>query len=156
MAPTKPIETINEIYSAYTRLRPDSSAKDLEAFASFFSPSCKVYLRSMREAKEPAVDRANIIEHLRDILKDQFLEERDVISQSVSEDGKRVFVEMENRYNVHGQVLDRFPETLVATFDEEGLVSSFKLYSCRSHFVMMIQKATGEGPYSEEFLKSEH
>ncbi|TFA98190.1 hypothetical protein CCMA1212_010009 [Trichoderma ghanense] len=151
----QPLDQITQIYNHLLTLTPDSPPKALETFASYFSPSCKVYLKSMREAKDPALDRAAIVEHLRDYLKDQVLEQRNVISQSVSEEGERarVFVEMENRYNVHGQILDRFPETLVATFDEEGLVNSFKLYSCRSHIVMLIQKATGEGPYSQEMMK---
>ncbi|KAH0490731.1 hypothetical protein TgHK011_002187 [Trichoderma gracile] len=149
----QPLDTITAIYNHLLTLHPSSSPNALDKFASYFSPSCKVYLKSMREANDPAVDRAAIVNHLRDYLKDQVLEQRNVISQSVSEDGGRVFVEMENRYNVHGQILDRFPETLVATFDEEGLVESFKLYSCRSHIVMLIQTATGEGPYSEEVMK---
>jgi hypothetical protein len=154
--PPQPIEKITKIYTHLLTLHPESSPDALDQFASYFSPSCRVYLKSMREANDPATDRAAIVSHLRDYLKDQVLEQRNVISQSVGEDGEggvRVFVEMENRYNVHGQILDRFPETLVATFDEEGLVNSFKLYSCRSHIVMLIQTATGEGPYSEEVMK---
>ncbi|KAL6867068.1 hypothetical protein J3F83DRAFT_715337 [Trichoderma novae-zelandiae] len=152
----KPLETIDAIYTHLQTLRPTSSPEDLDKIASYFAPSCKVYLKSMRENKDPALDRAAVVKHLRDLLKDQVLEQRNVVSQSVSEDGARAFVEMENTYTVHGQTLERFPETLVATFDEEGLVNSFKLYSCRSHFVMMIQTATGEGPYSEEYLKIAH
>ncbi|KAL7943414.1 hypothetical protein V8C42DRAFT_346865 [Trichoderma barbatum] len=89
-------------------------------------------------------------------MEDQYLEKRKVVSQLFGEEDSRVFIEMENRYNIHSKVLDDFPETLVATFDDEGLVNSFKLYSCRSHVVMMIQAATGEGPDSEEMMKDPH
>ncbi|PTB75618.1 hypothetical protein M440DRAFT_355917 [Trichoderma longibrachiatum ATCC 18648] len=156
--PSHPLQTITNLYTHLLTLTPTSPPSALDHFASYFSPSCKVYLKSMREANDPAVDHAAIVRHLRDYLKDQVLEQRNVVSQAVSEDGEgaRVFLEMENRYNVHGQILDRFPETLVATFDEEGLINSFKLYSCRSHVIMLIQSATGEGPYSEEMMKNPH
>ncbi|UKZ77051.1 hypothetical protein TrVFT333_004768 [Trichoderma virens FT-333] len=144
---------LNTLYSQYESLRPESSDADLEKFASLFSDNCTVFLKSMREAKDPAVNRQAIVAVLREMMKDQYLEKRKVVSQLINEQDSRAFVEMENRYNVHSKVLDDFPETLVATFDDEGLVNTFKLYSCRSHLVMMIQAATGEGPYSEEIMK---
>ncbi|KAL7935105.1 hypothetical protein V8C35DRAFT_300730 [Trichoderma chlorosporum] len=147
---------IDTIYSQYTSLRPDSSDADLDKFASLFSDDCAVYLKSMREAKEPAVNRKAIVDTLREMMKDQYLEDRKVVSSLVSEKDSRVYVEMQNRYIVHSKPMEDFPETLVATFDNEGLVKSFKLYSCRSHFVHAIQGATGEGPYSEDFMKNFH
>ncbi|KAK0765821.1 hypothetical protein N5P37_001760 [Trichoderma harzianum] len=147
---------LNTLYSQYESLRPDSSDADLEKFASLFSNNCTVFLKSMREAKDPDLNRQAIVSTLREMMKDQYLEKRKVVSQQINEQDSRVFLEMENRYNVHSKVLEDFPETLVATFDDEGLVDTFKLYSCRSHFVMMIQAATGEGPYSEEMMKNPH
>ena len=76
-----------------------------------------------------------------------------VISQVVDEKASRVFSEMENRYSIHGYIADQFPETAVVQFNDEGLIRTFKLYSCRSHLVMFIQKATGLGPYSEACMK---
>lgn len=144
---------LNTLYTQYEALRPDSPDSELEKFASLFSDNCTVFLKSMREAKDPALSRQAIVADLRDMMKDQYLEKRKVVSQLVSETDSRVFSEMQNRYNIHNKVMDDFPETVVATFDSEGLVNSFKLFGCRSHFALMIQAATGVGPYSEEMMK---
>ncbi|RFU75734.1 hypothetical protein TARUN_6493 [Trichoderma arundinaceum] len=147
---------LDALYTQLEALRPESSDADLEKFASLFSNDCDVYLRSMREVKDPALNRQDIVTQLRDIMKDQYFEKRKIVSQVVSEKDSRVFSEMENRYNVHQHIFAAFPETLVATFDDEGLVNSFKLYSCRSHIAKAIQKATGNGPYSEAYMQGPH
>ncbi|KAM0252358.1 hypothetical protein ACHAQJ_007740 [Trichoderma viride] len=141
---------LDALYSQLETLRPDSPDSDLESFASFFSNNCVVNFESMREAKEPSLGRQGVVAKLRDTMKHLYLEKRKVVSQVISEKDLRVFSEMENRYNVHTKVLDDFPETLVATFDGEGLINSFRLYGCRSHILIMIQGATGEGPFSAE------
>lgn len=143
---------LDAAYAKLEALRPDSPLSDFENFASLFSDDCAVYLRSMREVKEPALNRLAIVSQLQDIMKDLYFEKRKVVSQVVSEADARAFVEMENKYHVYETVFDAFPETLVATFDDEGLISSFKLYSCRSHIVKVIQENTGLGPYSDEYM----
>ncbi|UKZ88721.1 uncharacterized protein TrAFT101_004460 [Trichoderma asperellum] len=141
---------LDALYNQLETLRPDSSNDELESFAAFFSEDCVVNFESMREANDPSLGREGVVAKLRDVMKHLYLERRTVVSQTISESESLVFSEMRNRYNVHSEVLDDFPETLVATFDDEGLITNFRLYGCRSHILIMIQKATGEGPFSAE------
>jgi hypothetical protein len=141
---------LNALYNQLEALRPDSSDAELDSFASFFSEDCVVNFESMREVKEPSLGRQGVVEKLRDVMRHLYLEQRTVVSQVISESDKRVFSEMKNRYNVHSEVLEDLPETLVATFDDEGFITNFSLYGCRSHILIMIQKATGLGPFSAE------
>jgi hypothetical protein len=144
---------LDALYSQLEVIRSDSPVSDLETFASFFSQDCVVNLESMREIKEPALGRQGVVAKLQETTKHLYLEKRKVVSQAISEKDMRVFSEMRNRYNVHTQELDDFPEILVATFNDEGLINSFRHYSCRSPIVGLIQSATGEGPYNEEEMK---
>lgn len=144
--------SLEAIYRKYETLRADSPESDFESFASHFAEDCKVFLRSMREHKTPAINRQGIIQQLHDILKDQYLEKSRVSGQAFDEENMRVFAEIENTYNIHGKILPSFPETCVATFNEDGRVTTLKLYCCRSDIVFLIQKATGAGPYSKVYL----
>lgn len=56
---------------------------------------------------------------------------------------------MKNKLLVLGEILDPFYETAVLSFNEEGLITEWKMYSCRSHVVAIVQMKTGMGPYSE-------
>lgn len=141
---------LDAFYHQLEALRPDSSDDELESFASFFVEDCVVHFQSMREAEESSRGREGVVMELRHVLKHLYLEQRTVVSQMISESDSRVYSEMRNRYNVHSTVLDDFPETLVATFDDEGLITNFRMYGCRSTILIMIQKATGEGPFSAE------
>lgn len=154
MHPTEMLQKrLGDVYTQLARLRPDSDPREFEKFASFFADNSTVYLRSMREHADPAKGRAAIVDQLRDILNDQIFEERRVVSQATNPDGNQIFSEMENKYTVHNQILDPFHEVAVVTFNDAGLVSMWKQYSCRSHFVFLIQKATGIGPYNESVVK---
>ncbi|KAM0482429.1 hypothetical protein ACHAPX_002947 [Trichoderma viride] len=141
---------LNALYNQLEALRPDSSDAELLAFASFFAQDCVVNFESMREAREPTLGQDGVVAKLRDVMKHQYLEQRTVVSQMISESDRRVFSEMRNRYIVHSEVLEDFPETLVATFDDEGLITNFSLYCCKSNMLIMIQKATGNGPFSAQ------
>jgi SnoaL-like domain len=147
------LKHLDAVYSQLESLRLDSASDDFEKFASFFAEDSTVYLRSMREHAQPARGREAIMDHLKDILKDQIFEKRRVVSQTISEGDSRIWSEMENRYIVHNQPLDPFHEAAVVTFDNDGLVSTWKQYSCRSHIVMLIQKSTGIGPFSETVVR---
>lgn len=153
MSTTQDLQSaLDAVYAKYTALRLDSSTQDFDDFAALFANDCEVYLRSMREHKTPARSHAEIVEHLQDILKDQFLSKYRVVSQGFDEGSRRVYTELANDYNIHGKVLPSFAETCIATFDSDGRIKTFKLYSCRSDLVFLIQKATGQGPYSQEYL----
>ncbi len=144
---------LDAFYDTMQRLTLKSSPEEFSRFASFFDEKCIVYLQSMRERSTPSLGRQGVIDGLKDNLKDYYLDERRVLSRSISDDGLRIFCEMENRLVVHGRVLDPFPETAVVVFDKDGLITSFKLYSCRSHLVRYIQEETGRGPYTKESLE---
>lgn len=144
---------LDALYDTWQSLREDSSTADLETFAAFFSPNSTVWLESMREHLTPSLGRDGIIQTMRANLDHYHLEERRVISQSGGVDDKRVFCEMKNRLVVEGTILDPFYETAVVVFDDDGLILDLKLYSCRSHIVMLIQDKTGKGPYNEEEMQ---
>lgn len=139
------------LYTRYATLRVDSPDEDFESFTSLFVDDCEVYLQSMREHKTPAWSREEIIEHLRDILKDQSLTQYRVDSQAIDEGNSRIYSEIANPYNIHEKILPSFADTAIVTFGQE-LVKTLKLYSCRSNLVFLIQQATGLGPYSQEDL----
>lgn len=156
MATTASLQArLDAVYHQLSVLRQESTPAEFEKFAQFFAEDCTAYLRSMREHAEPAIGRTAVVNHLKDILNDHDFDRRSVISQSVNEQESRVFCEMENRYMIHGQPLDPCHETAVVVFDADGLISNFKQYSCRSHIVMMIQRATGVGPYHDSIITLE-
>ncbi|KAF4636458.1 hypothetical protein G7Y89_g1618 [Cudoniella acicularis] len=130
-------------------LTSNSTTEEFDAFSAFFSESCITYLQSMREFDEPSIGRQATINALRDGLKQQHVVERRILSRAIAADGLTVFSEMRNRLHVLGQTLDPFFETAVVVFNSEGFITEFKLYSCRSHIVEIIQEKTGKGPYVE-------
>ncbi|KAL7903016.1 hypothetical protein HDV64DRAFT_2501 [Trichoderma sp. TUCIM 5745] len=141
---------LDALYNQLEGLRADSSDAELDSIAFFFAEDCVINFESTLETKEPSRGRDGLVAKLRDSMKHMHLEQRTVVSQMISESDMRVFSEMRNRYNVHSEVLDDFPETLVATFDDEGLITNFSLYGSRKRILIMIQKATGNGPFSAE------
>ena len=146
-------DRLDALYQVLATLRLDSQPEEFTKFASFFADDGIAYLKSMREHDEPSIGRQGIINGIKDVLKDQCLENRRVVSISTNDRERTVFTEMEMRYVVHAEVLDPFHETSVAVFNGDGLITNFKIYSCRSHIVMLIQKQTGLGPYSAEVMR---
>ncbi|KAE8448472.1 hypothetical protein EG329_009353 [Mollisiaceae sp. DMI_Dod_QoI] len=140
---------LEDLYRTIDGLKFDSTAEEFDAFGTFFSENCITYLISMREYDEPSIGRQATVDALRDNLKMQHVAERRILSRSFTADGLTAFTEMKNRLHVLGQTLDPFYETAVVVFDENGLVTGFKQYSCRSHIVEIIQEQTGLGPYME-------
>lgn len=147
------VARLDGIFAQLQSLKPDSPLLDFEKAASFFAPDCTAYLRSMRERSTPAIGREAVIKHLQEIVKEYQLQKHHVISQAVDEKASRIFSEMENQYLIHGYTVDPFPETVIAVFNTDGLISSFKLYCCQSHLVHFMQVATGRGPYSAAYMK---
>jgi len=141
-------EKIDSLFEEWEALKPDSPAASFEHFASFFSTNCHAWLLSMREINEPSIGREGVAAGIEAAVKDSEIIERRVVGRAGS--GNKVFIESLSKLSVHGQKMDSFPETAVITFDEEGLIADFKIYSCRSPLVFLIQKATGKGPYSKE------
>ncbi|KAH8896762.1 hypothetical protein GQ53DRAFT_890092 [Thozetella sp. PMI_491] len=144
---------LDGLYALLETLREDSSQEEFDKFGAFFAEDATAYLRSMREHREPSIGRQAIIDDMKAILKDQFLATRRIVSSSFNERDMKLFTEMENTIHVHSDVLDPFHETAIVAFNNDGLINNFKVYSCRSHIVMLIQKHTGLGPYNEEEMK---
>ena len=140
---------VDALYSTMLSLKSTSPPEDFDAFGAFFDKDCIVYLKSMREHADPSIGRQAAVDALKEILAEYHIEIRRVLSRAISEDGSTVIVEMKNSLNVLGGTLDPFYETVIAKFNEEGLISELKTYSCRSHIVGMIQDKTGVGPYSK-------
>lgn len=140
---------LDELFDLLLKIRHESPEAEFDRFGKLFDENCTVWLQSMREHLEPSIGRQAVIKTLKDNLTHYYLEERRILSQAVDEANSRVFCEMKNRLVVHGEVLDPFYETAIATFNADGLITDFKFYSCRSHIVMLIQKATGIGPYAD-------
>ncbi|KAE9370284.1 hypothetical protein N431DRAFT_426667 [Stipitochalara longipes BDJ] len=110
----------------------------------------------MREYSEPSHGRSATISTLQEIVQQQHVVERHILSRAITTSpdagSTTVFVEMKNKLHVLGKALDTFFETAVVTFDGEGLIAELRNYSCRSHIVEIVQKETGEGPYSEGYI----
>jgi hypothetical protein len=140
---------IDELYTIIQRLRPSSPAEDFEVFASYFTPDCTLYLKSMRLHFMPAISRHEAIEDIKEVVENFQIEQRKVLQFSMAPDGYTVFCETEQRLNVMGDIVEPYFETDIATFDDEGLIRILKTYSCWSPIVDVVQKKTGIGPYDE-------
>ncbi|KAI1778459.1 hypothetical protein F4818DRAFT_301685 [Hypoxylon cercidicola] len=149
MATGSPLHSkLDALYEAWSKLSLESSPTEFQAFADFFSEDCTAWLLSMRELKQPSIGREGVIAGVKDVLKDTQIRERRVVDRFESANGSKISVEMENSLVVHGKDLDVFPETATAVFNEQGLITDFKLYCCRSPVVEIIQEVTGIGPYA--------
>ncbi|KAI1804697.1 hypothetical protein F4811DRAFT_518763 [Daldinia bambusicola] len=136
------LDALYDVLSGLTVSSPDA---DFEKFASFFAEDCRAWLISMRELAEPSVGRKGVIQGAKDLVKNMRIEERRVVDRFDS--GNRVSVEMSNRYDCLGKTVDPFWETVTVAFNDEGLITDFKTYCCRSPMVAIIQDVTGVGPY---------
>ncbi|XXG96868.1 hypothetical protein Hte_003159 [Hypoxylon texense] len=139
---------LDALYEVWSKLSVDSPHTEFQAFADFFSEDCTAWLLSMRELKQPSIGREAVIAGIKEALKDTRIRERRVVDRFESAGGSKVSVEMDNRLVVQGRDLDTFPETATAVFNEQGLITDFKLYCCRSPVVEIIQEVTGIGPYA--------
>lgn len=150
-------DKLDSVYNLMQKLKPTSSSGDLAEFGAFFDEHCTVYLKSMREHAEPSFGREGAIQALKENLTVVHIDDRRVLSRSTSAEGSTIFCEMKNRLDVLGEVLDPFFETAVVSFNDKGLIIEWKLYSCRSHIVALIQMKTGTGPYTkgeiDDFLR---
>ena len=120
---------LDSLYDMMQKLTPASSTEEYDAFGAFFDENCTVWLKSMREWAEPSIGRYAVIDTLKESLTQVHIDERRVLSQSMSPDGSILFCEMKNRLNVLGDTLDPFFETAVVKFNDKGLIVDLKLYS---------------------------
>ncbi|PVH96303.1 hypothetical protein DM02DRAFT_687938 [Periconia macrospinosa] len=142
---------LNELYAIIQKLSPSSSADEFQAFASRFTTDCTVHFKSMR--LPPGNNRQEAISEMKEVLEQYQIEDREVLQISLAPDGYTVFCETKQRVNVMGEVVEPWCETQVVTFDDEGLVKSLKTYCCWSPIVAVVQRKTGNGPYSEAYMK---
>ncbi|KAI0132453.1 hypothetical protein BJ170DRAFT_613975 [Xylariales sp. AK1849] len=138
---------LDALYGQWLKLSPTSPEEAYEAFATHFSRNAVAWLLSMRELAEPSIGHDGIIQGIKESVKDAQINERRVVARSASTEGSKIFCETSNRVTVHGKLLDPFPEITVVEFDEEDLITNFKIYSCRSPIVAIVQDVTGVGPY---------
>ncbi|KAK5123502.1 hypothetical protein LTR85_002540 [Meristemomyces frigidus] len=147
---TAKLDAIYELFQTFTLSSPES---DFTSFGSYFTPNCSANLRSMRE--EPKRGRQAAVDDLKALVKEGWhIDERRIDAQAEvsGTTGITVFCQMSNRLNIMGDILDPFQETAVVSFDSDGLISDFKLYSCRSPIVRIVQEKTRLGPYSEDYM----
>lgn len=130
---------LDSLYSTMQNLNSPSLPEDFNAFRGFFDNNCVVYLKNMREYAEPSIGTQASDATQKGILADYYIEERRVLSRATSEDGLTIILKMKNSLNILGNSLDRFYETAVAVFNEHGLITGLKIYSCHSHIVGMIR-----------------
>ncbi|KAL3454276.1 hypothetical protein BJX65DRAFT_302061 [Aspergillus insuetus] len=160
------ISRIDAFYDALLAFQTDSSDENLERLGAFFSPNCIAEPRSMRHWKHRAIGREATIKAYREMLGEQVLKERRVVSQvAVAETnptdpaGPRVYCEMANRYDVQGLELDPMLETVVVRFSnaEGDEIVEWKTYNCQSPVAALSQQATGKGLYANlELVMDEH
>ncbi|KAH9892294.1 hypothetical protein F4778DRAFT_315030 [Xylariomycetidae sp. FL2044] len=176
-----PASRLDALLAHWQRLTPSSPDAQFQAFASFFAADCTAWLLSMREVASPSVGRAGVVQGIRDAVATAQVKDRRVVSLATSTtttsttsttststtstknaSTKVVFCETANTIVVHGHVVENFPETVVARFnndnddedEEEGgqLIVDLKVYSCRSPVVEIVQAVTGAGPYRPELV----
>lgn len=126
-----------------------SAPEQFNSLGNLFTEDCITFVYSMREYDEPSIGREATVEKYKKILKFCHIYERRILSHSTAPDGKTVYCEMKNCVHIFDEFLDPFYETVVAVFDDEGLIKELRQYSCRSHIVEIIQAKTGEGPYAD-------
>ena len=73
--------------------------------------------------------RAANMNDLKESLGECHVDEYRIVSRAASPDGDIVFAEMENTLNACGDAVIH-NEACVANSDNEGLISSLKLYGC--------------------------
>jgi len=147
---------LDELYDFIPSITAKSADSDFEKFTAFFTDDCDCNIRSMREF--PTTGRKALLDDAKDLFQSYQLLSRSVDSQAVSEhgDATTVFCQMSNKVDVLGDVINPFQETAVVTFEgNTGLISKFKLYSCRSPVVRILQEKTNLGPYSEEYMATD-
>ncbi|WMI38775.1 uncharacterized protein CLAFUR5_20137 [Fulvia fulva] len=131
-------------------MHTNSPPEHCSHFSTFFTTNCLTQVRSMRE---PVLHgRSAAISDLKERLNYWHLDEPRIISRTTSDDGMTVILEMANKLSILGDVIDPFPETVVARFDEGGCIESLKGYNCQSPVVYIVQQKTGKGPYTEAEL----
>lgn len=140
---------LNALYDIIQGLTLASSDEDFKAFGAFFAEDCTVYLKSMNLHRMPGVTRTEAIEDMKEVLEKVKIEKREILSSSTTANGLTLFCETKQRINVMGDTLDPFFETEIATFNEEGLITELKMYSCWSPIVTIVQNKTGVGPMAE-------
>ena len=146
---------LEDLYILWASLRPESRDEQFIAFGDYFHPDCVAWLSSMRDYANPSRGRKEIIEFVKTSLKNHHYESRGIVSRSYSEDGLKISIEGKASMNIMGTLLENVYEAMVATFDQStGLISDIKIYTCRSHLVLVLQSKTGRGPYSEAYLQS--
>lgn len=141
-------DRLRALQATLDTLSSASSPEEISNLGHFFAEDCIAYVASMREYDEPSIGRNATIAKYREILQFYHIHERRVLSHSTSADGKTVFCEMKHSVHIFDELLDPFYETVVAIFDDKGLIKELRQYSCRSHLIEIIQAKTGEGPYS--------
>ena len=140
---------VNEFFTAWEALRPDSSDAVYDRLGSLFDKDCIANPISMRESVSPRIGRLAVVEGYKELVREQrcSIIQRRIESQIVDEDQRIVSCEMKNRLSVNGCPLDPFHETAVLKYNAEGFIASLNMYSCRSPIMTILQKTTGLGPY---------
>ncbi|KAL3468080.1 E1-E2 ATPase-domain-containing protein [Aspergillus heterothallicus] len=151
------LSTLTAFYSALLEYQQSPIDLNLQRLGTFFSETCIAEPRSMRHWKHRAVGRSSTLETYREMLNEQILKERRVVSQVADESTLTVYCEMANRYDVQGLDLDPMLETAVVRFDSLGKIVEWKTYNCQSPVAALTQQATGEGLYADlEGVMQEH
>ncbi|KAK3045939.1 hypothetical protein LTR09_012531 [Extremus antarcticus] len=145
-----------KFFKALMELRSGSAPEELETFCTFFYDDAVANPISMREHKDAAKGREAIREAYKTLIGQQFIEERQVLSQTIDPDQKLVCCETRNRLNVAGKILDPFYETIVLRFNDDLQVTRLNVYSCRSPIVAILQVQSGKGPYANAQGEMEH
>ncbi|KAL2836797.1 hypothetical protein BJX68DRAFT_273351 [Aspergillus pseudodeflectus] len=150
------IAKLDAFYDAFLTFQTNRSDENLQRLGAFFAPSCIAEPRSMRHWKHRAIGRDAAMQAYREMLGEQVLKERRVVSQVAVADadaaaaGPRVYCEMANRYDVQGLELDPMLETVVVRFSNAlgGEIVEWKTYNCQSPVAALTQQATGKGLYA--------
>ncbi|KAL2800581.1 hypothetical protein BJX66DRAFT_332145 [Aspergillus keveii] len=124
-------------------LRLDSPPEDWNAFSSYLSPNCTVYLNGMNA--EPCKGRDSTAQHMKRLLGYWAIKERRVLSQGLDPGGRIIMASLLNALLIRGELLD-LPEAEVVEFDDEGRILEYKLYADPQPIMAIMRaKANSEG-----------
>ncbi|KAI1774680.1 hypothetical protein F4818DRAFT_442170 [Hypoxylon cercidicola] len=130
MTETSLHDKLDALYEVWMGLTPSSPPQAFTAFTRFFAHDCRAWLSSAQQ--EPTEGHAKLHGEIRAAVEAgrARIQRRQVTGRLVcGRSSKRVAVEMRNRILVSGAVRVDQPEMAVATFDDDGLITEFKVYS---------------------------
>jgi ketosteroid isomerase-like protein len=136
-------KALQKLWDLIATLSATSSDADFEAIGALFADNTTAYMNGM--SAPPAKGRAGVVAGFRQLVQFWAIAESRVTGVFSAPDGRTVVREMANRLLIVGESVDDYKEAEVVEFDEQGLISQYRLY-CDSSPIMAILVKKGIMP----------